>query len=203
MPGAVRRSWDGRPPRRVCGEQQPVSAEGASFVSHAGSAYPHIHSHIRMALSRRRIARFVSWSFRASTFALTSFALAACASGGGPGAGRPQYDLLITNGRIVDGTGNPWYYGDVAVKGDRIAAVGRMPGARARRTIDARGLVVSPGFIDMLGHSERSILNEGTRRAISKVSQGITSEITGEVNSAWPNTRPASDPNRRGDSDDP
>ena len=127
-----------------------------------------------------------------SCLALTA---AACASGVGrtpearttaAGAGAP-YDLLIVNGRIVDGTGNPWYYGDVAIRGDRIAAVGAgLRGRPAARVIDAEGLVVTPGFIDMLGHSERSILRNPT--AVSKITQGITTEITGEVSSAWPNT---------------
>jgi N-acyl-D-amino-acid deacylase len=94
------------------------------------------------------------------------------------------YDLLIRGGRIVDGTGSPWYRGDVAVRGDRIAAVGLLPGAVARDTIDATGLVVAPGFIDMLGHSEYPLLRDG--RAISKITQGITSEVTGEVTSVVP-----------------
>jgi N-acyl-D-amino-acid deacylase len=95
------------------------------------------------------------------------------------------YDLLITNARIVDGTGNPWYRGSVATMGDRIAYVGpSMPGLRGRRVIDAKDQVVSPGFIDMLGHSESSILRGP--HAVSKITQGITSEITGEVHSAWP-----------------
>ncbi|MFL5540242.1 MAG: hypothetical protein ACJ8J0_14725, partial [Longimicrobiaceae bacterium] len=63
----------------------------------------------------------------------------------------PPYDLLIRGGRIIDGTGSPWYRGDVAIRGDRIVAVGLLPGAQARDTIDATGLVVAPGFIDMLG----------------------------------------------------
>lgn len=101
-----------------------------------------------------------------------------------PAAG--SYDILITNARIVDGTGNPWYRGSVATRGDRIAYVGpSLPGMTAKRTIDARGQVVSPGFVDMLGHSENSILRGP--RAVSKITQGITSEITGEVHSAWPN----------------
>ena len=114
--------------------------------------------------------------------------LAACApsvhtapttSGGG-------YDLLIRNARIVDGTGNPWYRGSVAIRGDRIAYVGpSLDGQTAKRVIDANGLVVAPGFIDMLGHSEFSLLRGP--HAVSKISQGITSEITGEVHSAWPN----------------
>jgi N-acyl-D-amino-acid deacylase len=94
------------------------------------------------------------------------------------------YDLLIRNGRIIDGTGSPWFLGDVAVRGDRIAAVGRLTGARARDTVDASGLTVAPGFIDMLGHSEyRLLLHPG---ADSKITQGITTEITGEVTSVVP-----------------
>ena len=94
------------------------------------------------------------------------------------------YDLLIRNGMIVDGTGSPWVRGDVAVRGDRIAAVGLLRTAQARDTVDATGLVVSPGWIDMLGHSEYPLLRDG--RAISKITQGITSEITGEVTSLVP-----------------
>lgn len=96
-------------------------------------------------------------------------------------------DILITNARIVDGTGNPWYRGSVIVTGDRITYVGpSVPGLTAKRVIDARDQVVSPGFIDMLGHSENTILRGP--HAVSKISQGITSEVTGEVTSAWPNT---------------
>ena len=100
--------------------------------------------------------------------------------------GSTHYDILITNARIVDGAGNPWYRGSVATIGDRIAYVGpSIPGLRAGRVIDAHDQVVSPGFIDMLGHSEFQILRGP--HAISKITQGITSEITGEVHSAWPN----------------
>ncbi|MGH7652930.1 MAG: N-acyl-D-amino-acid deacylase family protein [Gemmatimonadaceae bacterium] len=96
-----------------------------------------------------------------------------------------HYDVLIANARVVDGTGNPWYRGSVAIVGDRIAYVGpSIPGLNARRVIDARDQVVAPGFIDMLGHSELTILRGP--HAISKITQGITSEITGEVHSAWP-----------------
>ena len=96
-----------------------------------------------------------------------------------------SYDLLITNARIVDGTGNPWYRGAVGVRGDRISYVGvASPGLRGKRVIDAKDQVVAPGFIDMLGHSESSILR--SPHAVSKITQGITSEITGEVHSAWP-----------------
>ena len=120
---------------------------------------------------------------------------AACASvpRGAPTAG---YDILITNARIVDGTGNPWYRGAVATRGDRIAYVGpAIPGLTAARVIDAREQVVSPGFIDMLGHSEFQILRGP--HAVSKITQGITSEITGEVHSAWPNIALGQQPNPR------
>jgi PBP4 family serine-type D-alanyl-D-alanine carboxypeptidase len=94
------------------------------------------------------------------------------------------YDLLIRNGHIIDGTGNPWFAGDVAVSGDRIAAVGDLHDAHGKREIDAQGYIVAPGFIDMLGQSEVSLLLDN--RSLSKLSQGITTEITGEGGSIAP-----------------
>jgi len=95
-----------------------------------------------------------------------------------------DYDLIIRNGHIVDGAGNPWYAADVAVSGDRIAAIGDLRVAHAKREIDARGRIVAPGFIDMLGQSEASLLIDN--RSLSKLSQGITTEITGEGGSIAP-----------------
>ncbi len=94
------------------------------------------------------------------------------------------YDLLITNGRIIDGTGSPWYRGDVAVKDGHIAAIGDLARASAKRVIDAHGMVVAPGFIDMLGQSELTMLVD--HRVPSKIFQGITTEITGEGESVAP-----------------
>ncbi|HTT00552.1 MAG TPA: D-aminoacylase [Steroidobacteraceae bacterium] len=108
--------------------------------------------------------------------------LLVCASATCVGAER--YDLLITHGHIVDGTGSPWYAGDVAIKDGRIAALGTLPGASAKRTVDAHGMVVAPGFIDMLGQSELTLLVDP--RLPSKIFQGITTEITGEGESVAP-----------------
>src|SRR5258705_8185922 len=94
-----------------------------------------------------------------------------------PGKDR-GYDLLFTNARVVDGTGAPWFLADVGVRGGKIAAVGRLAGSPATRTIDASGIVVAPGFIDLLGQSEYNVLVDG--RAASKITQGITTEVTGE-----------------------
>jgi dihydroorotase/N-acyl-D-amino-acid deacylase len=96
----------------------------------------------------------------------------------------PQYDLLIRNGRIVDGSGRPAYVADVGIKEDRIVKIGQLSQATATRTIEARGLVVAPGFIDMLGQSETYLLIDP--RAMSKVMMGVTTEITGEGESIAP-----------------
>jgi len=98
-------------------------------------------------------------------------------------AAGPDYDLIIRGGKIVDGSGNPWFYSDVAVKGDRIVALGRVAGD-AKRVIDAAGLVVSPGFIDMHSHSDWTLLEDGN--AQSKIRQGVTTEVIGESSSAGP-----------------
>jgi len=88
----------------------------------------------------------------------------------------PAYDILIQHGRIIDGAGNPWYLGDIGIRADRIVAIGKLRGG-ARRVIDAQGMVVAPGFIDMLGQSETALLIDN--RSVSKLAQGITTEITG------------------------
>jgi dihydroorotase/N-acyl-D-amino-acid deacylase len=95
-----------------------------------------------------------------------------------------RFDVLLTNGRIVDGTGAPWFRGDLGIVGDRIAAVGSLSDAPAATKIDASNLVVAPGFIDLLGQSEFNVLVDG--RAASKVLQGITTEVTGEGSSIAP-----------------
>src|SRR5215469_7191701 len=96
-----------------------------------------------------------------------------------------QYDILIRNGRVVDGAGNPWIYADVGITGDRIVMVGRAPAnVKERRVIDAKGLIVAPGLIDMLEQSEWNLLID--RQAVSKLTQGITTGITGEGGSIAP-----------------
>src|SRR5437588_3342599 len=95
-----------------------------------------------------------------------------------------SFDIVIINGHIVDGTGSPWYSGDIGIRGGRIAAIGNLSQAPRKRMIDAKGEVVAPGFIDMLGQSELTILVDP--RLPSKVFQGITTEITGEGGSAAP-----------------
>jgi N-acyl-D-aspartate/D-glutamate deacylase len=97
---------------------------------------------------------------------------------------KPDFDVLITGGRVIDGTGNPWSHGDVAIKGDRIAAVGRVKG-KAKLTIDAKGKVVAPGFIDVHSHSDYHLLEDGS--AQSKIHQGVTTDVLGEGRSVAPN----------------
>jgi N-acyl-D-amino-acid deacylase len=101
-----------------------------------------------------------------------------------PAPAATEYDLVIANGHIIDGTGSPWYAGDVAISAGRIAAIGNLSRASRKRTIDAHGMIVAPGFIDMLGQSELTVLVDP--RLPSKIFQGITTEITGEGNSVAP-----------------
>lgn len=100
-------------------------------------------------------------------------------------AQRPtSFDIILTHGHIVDGTGSPWYSGDVGIRDGKIAAIGNLSAATSKRTIDVHGMVVAPGFIDMLGQSEDTILVDP--RLPSKIYQGITTEITGEGGSVAP-----------------
>jgi dihydroorotase/N-acyl-D-amino-acid deacylase len=97
----------------------------------------------------------------------------------------PTYDVLIRNGRVVDGSGNPWFYADIGIIGDRIAFIGTADkDVTAKKTVDAKGLVVAPGFIDMLGQSEVNLLID--KQALSKITQGVTTEVTGEGASIAP-----------------
>jgi len=130
---------------------------------------------------------------RTSTVLGALVAAGACATAppGGvaasPATSGYEYDVVIANGRLVDGTGNPWFYGDLAIRGDRIVAVGRgglVAGARARRRIDATGMVVAPGFIDIQSGGGGLLAGDG--RSVSKLTQGVTTEILGEAYTAAP-----------------
>ncbi|MGB6484816.1 MAG: D-aminoacylase [Candidatus Acidiferrales bacterium] len=135
---------------------------------------------------RRRIAA-MAMVFAASAVALL-FALVGgkLARAQGAAAESAEYDIVIRNGHIIDGTGSPWYAGDIGIRDGRIAAIGDLAHAQAKETIDAVGRVVVPGFIDMLGQSENTILVDP--HVPSKVFQGITTEITGEGDTEGPQT---------------
>jgi N-acyl-D-aspartate/D-glutamate deacylase len=94
------------------------------------------------------------------------------------------FDIVILNGHVVDGTGSPWYTADVGIRNGRVVAIGRLAGAAAKERFDASGRIVAPGFIDMLGQSEITVLVDP--HLPSKIFQGITTEITGEGGSAAP-----------------
>src|SRR5215813_10995725 len=115
--------------------------------------------------------------------ALSLFILTAALMLGAAGQ-QAEFDLLIRNGRVVDGTGNPSFVGGVGVRDGRIAAIGRLANASAARVIDVNGLVVAPGFIDIHNHSDDTILEDGD--AQSMVRQGVASMIFGEGGSAAP-----------------
>jgi N-acyl-D-amino-acid deacylase len=114
---------------------------------------------------------------------LAAAALRARPQAAPPGAA-PQYDLLIINGHIIDGSGSPWFSGSIGIKDGKIVDVGRLVNATARRVIDAKGLVVTPGFIDLHCHSDFPLLVDGNGQ--SMIRQGVTTEILGEHASAGP-----------------
>jgi N-acyl-D-amino-acid deacylase len=122
-----------------------------------------------------RIAALLGTAFAACFIATcTRLPLSAAAQ-----AGAGEYDVLLKNGHIIDGTGNPWVSGNVAIRSDRIAVIGKVDDSHAKRVIDATGLIISPGFIDMLGQSEVALLIDN--RSLSKLAQGITTESPGKV----------------------
>ncbi len=131
------------------------------------------------------LARVLSWAILAGGLALAGCTVAEDAgpAGAGPGFEGP-FDLLIWGGRVVDGTGSPWFRADVGVVDGRVAAVGDLEGSEADRTIDAAGMVVTPGFIDMHTHSELALIRDG--RGLSKIRQGVTTEVVGESSSVAP-----------------
>ena len=133
--------------------------------------------------SRHGIARHIA-ALAIAAAILTASGKAPAQSRVSPGQQEETFDVIIRNGHILDGSGNPWYGADLGIKGDRIAAIGKLDGAQARKVIDASGRIVSPGFIDMLGQSEYPLLIDN--RSISKLAQGITTEITGEGGSIAP-----------------
>jgi len=124
--------------------------------------------------------RKISWG----AAILGSVLVAMQAAGQEVAPSRKPFDVVILHGHIIDGTGSPWYAGDIGIRDGRIAAIGELSGVAANRTIDAQSRVVAPGFIDMLGQSELTMLADP--RVPSKIFQGITTEITGEGDSAAP-----------------
>ncbi len=124
---------------------------------------------------------------RTLVLSLLSILLVSCATTHAPA--KPPLDLKIVNGRIVDGTGAPWYRGDVGVRGDTIVRIGDLSAVPAAKTIDAAGRVVAPGFIDLLGQSERVVLEDP--RLEAKVRQGVTTEVSAEGWSPGPNAEAA------------
>src|SRR5437868_10925903 len=105
-----------------------------------------------------------------------------------PAVPNGPYDVVITNGRVVDGTGSPWFYGDVALSGDRIVRIvpaGLLANAPARERVDARGMVVAPGVIDIQAQSYVPLLT-GDSRVVSMITQGVTTMILGEGDTPAP-----------------
>src|SRR6185295_19424055 len=162
----------------VSGFSRTVTA--VRLLLSAGAARTRSEPIFLLASSVMRSYTLFPWLAAASAAAVLAVSPACQA----PQAQRPRFDVVIAHGRIVDGTGAPWFRGDIGIVGDRIAALGALGDATAETRIDATNLVVSPGFIDLLGQSEFNHLVDG--RAASKILQGVTTEVTGEGSSIAP-----------------
>ena len=127
---------------------------------------------------------------------LSVFLFLACSGESPDAASRPEespqgFDVVILGGRIVDGTGNAWFPGDVGIQNDQITAItppGLLANAEAELRIDATDMVVSPGFIDIQSHSRSSFVGDGDGRVVSKVTMGVTTEIMGESTTNGPSS---------------
>ncbi|HZX09548.1 MAG TPA: amidohydrolase family protein, partial [Acidobacteriota bacterium] len=114
------------------------------------------------------------WIFVSSVLIVGIFFLVVCTK-----KEAQKFDILITNGEIVDGTGSPGFAGDIGIKGDTIAEIGDLSGSRAEKTIDAQGLVVSPGFIDMHTHCDSGLGTIDSNANLNYLTQGVTTVVTG------------------------
>jgi N-acyl-D-amino-acid deacylase len=136
---------------------------------------------------RRRSTRH----WRLALFGLVLVQVAGAAPGSGTAAAAAPFDVLIRGGRLIDGTGAPWVVADVGVRAGRIAAIGNLADHKAKEIIEAKGSVLTPGFIDMHSHSDLALLKDG--RGLSKIRQGVTTEIIGEGESVAPRKADAHD----------
>src|SRR5512132_1098155 len=129
-----------------------------------------------MRTQRLIVATFIAFLLQVINYAITADADRPSASG--------IYDVVIANGKIVDGTGNPWFYADVAIKNGKIAKVGKVDSRMGKRVIDVKGMVVSPGFIDLHTHTDMPVLADGNVE--SAVRQGVTLDVIGESSTVAP-----------------
>jgi len=129
-----------------------------------------------MRINRLIVATFVSFWLLALNCAISVAADRSSSSS--------VYDVVIANGKIVDGSGNPWFYADVAIKNGKIAKVGKIDSRMGKRVIDAKGMVVSPGFIDLHTHTDMPVLADGNVE--SAVRQGVTLDVIGESSTVAP-----------------
>jgi N-acyl-D-amino-acid deacylase len=129
-----------------------------------------------MRTGRLIFATFLAFFLQALNYAISVAADRPSTSG--------VYDVVIANGKIVDGSGNPWFYADVAIKNGKIAKVGKVDSRMGKRVIDAKGMVVSPGFIDLHTHTDMPVLSDGNVE--SAVRQGVTLDVIGESSTVAP-----------------